>query len=360
MSRTVSLSTLLASVSSPDAFFNEDVNDPNGFNIFDLNTTFHNASGSFVGHAPTDNIFVASGQASSIFFQFNTEPSDEFQMTGASSGSISSFFTVSSNSLPPQISFDHLVNSGNEGSLVTYTLTRSFVPAGDTGSSVHLHFSTSPIFTALPGVNYNASLTALSGTNFVDNGGNDWSSTFAAGATTAAFTVKTIDDHVIPAANPNFELFLDNPTNATLGTGTIDTTIINIDQASVTGATTSPAGGGSVHAGQQVTIHLTFSNGVTVTGAPTLKLSDGGVATYDFGSSTSTDLVFNYVAQSGQNTTDLKVTSITLPTGSSIKDAAGSAASSHQRRESRSPLSGGHRCTGCEGEPEDRHRRFGN
>src|SRR6185436_17746448 len=116
--------------------------------------------------------------------------------------------------LPPQISFNSLTNSVNEGGVVTYNLTRSFVQMGDTGSSVHVHFSTSPAITALAGVNYIPQLTALPGTNLINNGGNDWTLTFAPGAKTAAFTVKTLDDHVVPLANPLFELSLSDPTGA--------------------------------------------------------------------------------------------------------------------------------------------------
>src|SRR5579885_695310 len=283
MGATVSVATLLASAAGKDAFFDEDANDPNGFTIVDNNTSFHIAggSGNFVGHSPTDGVFVPADQLNSTFFHFGNEAFDDFMITGASPGSISSFFFVNSSSLPPQIGFDNAINSVNEGSVATYNLTRSFVQMGDTGSSVHVHFNFSdPPTTALaagPNQNYIASLTALPGTTLVDNGGDDWTVTFAPGAKTAAFTVKTLDDHVIPAANPLLELYLSDPQGAALNTAfdTIDTTILNIDKATVSGATTD-AMSGVVHAGQHVHITLTFSDPVNVAGNPTLKMSDGG------------------------------------------------------------------------------------
>ncbi len=80
-----------------------------------------------------------------------------------------------------------------------------------------------------------------------------------------------------------------------------------------------------VRPGQTVTVTLAFSKSVIVKGAPTIALSDGGVATYLSGSGTSA-LTFAYKVASGQNSTDLQTTGITLPAGASITDSAGHAA----------------------------------
>ena len=58
-------------------------------------------------------------------------------------------------------------------------------------------------------------------------------------------------------------------------------------------------------------------------GKPTLLLNDGGTATYDATRSSANALVFDYTVGSRQVTTDLKVSGIMLPTGSSIQDLAG-------------------------------------
>ena len=76
---------------------------------------------------------------------------------------------------------------------------------------------------------------------------------------------------------------------------------------------------------EKIAITLTMNEGVTVIGSPALKLNDGGTATYDAAHSdlASGKLVFNYIVAPGQSTGDLKITSVTLPTGSSVKDTAG-------------------------------------
>ena len=74
-------------------------------------------------------------------------------------------------------------------------------------------------------------------------------------------------------------------------------------------------------AGKTVILTVTFSENVTVTGAPTLNLNDGAKATYTSGSG-STTLTFTYVVAAGQNTADLAVNALAL-NGGTIKDAAG-------------------------------------
>ena len=61
-------------------------------------------------------------------------------------------------------------------------------------------------------------------------------------------------------------------------------------------------------------------------GTPTLTLNDGGTATYASGSGTNA-LVFNTTVAAGQNAASLAATALNLPTGVTIKDSAGNAAS---------------------------------
>jgi len=84
---------------------------------------------------------------------------------------------------------------------------------------------------------------------------------------------------------------------------------------------TSATANGSYPAGTIIPISVTFSENVNVTGTPTLVLSDGGTATYVSGSSGSA-LLYNYTVSSGENSSDLGVTSV----GSGIADVAGNAA----------------------------------
>jgi hypothetical protein len=85
------------------------------------------------------------------------------------------------------------------------------------------------------------------------------------------------------------------------------------------------SGTGNLAAGKTVTLALKLSEAVTVTGGtPTLKLNDGGMATYAGGSGTDT-LSFKYTTAAGQNTSDLTVTGVILGTAT-VKDSAGEVA----------------------------------
>ena len=71
---------------------------------------------------------------------------------------------------------------------------------------------------------------------------------------------------------------------------------------------------------------LDFSAAVTVTGAPTLTLNDGGIANYKGGSGTNA-LTFSYtVGASDSAVSNLAITQANLPNGATIEDAAGKAA----------------------------------
>ena len=81
-------------------------------------------------------------------------------------------------------------------------------------------------------------------------------------------------------------------------------------------------GSGDLNAGKVITLTVHMSQVVTVSsGAPTLTLNDGGVATYVSGSGTAA-LSFNYIIAQGQNTPDLQVMSFNL-NGSNIIDGGG-------------------------------------
>ena len=74
----------------------------------------------------------------------------------------------------------------------------------------------------------------------------------------------------------------------------------------------------SINAGQVVTVNVTMSAPVVVTGTPTLQLNDNEVAVYTSGSGTST-LSFTYAVLPGDSTADLQVTGLTLPSSDSIQ-----------------------------------------
>jgi hypothetical protein len=80
---------------------------------------------------------------------------------------------------------------------------------------------------------------------------------------------------------------------------------------------------GDLDAGKTVVITLKMNEAVKVTGSPSLTLDDCGTATYNSSQSTDTSLVFDYIVAAGQNTSDLTVSSVNLPWGSSIADSQG-------------------------------------
>ncbi len=87
---------------------------------------------------------------------------------------------------------------------------------------------------------------------------------------------------------------------------------------------TSSTANGTYGTGAVISIQVTFSEAVTVTGTPTLALNSGGSASYTSGSGSNT-LTFTYTVAAGENTPDLDYTTTTALLGT-IKDAAANAA----------------------------------
>lgn len=79
------------------------------------------------------------------------------------------------------------------------------------------------------------------------------------------------------------------------------------------------ANDGTLKAGETISLVLSASESVTVTGVPVLTLSDGGTARYVSGSGTGT-LVFAHTVAAGQTAGDLTVLGLS---GGAIRDAAG-------------------------------------
>ena len=96
-------------------------------------------------------------------------------------------------------------------------------------------------------------------------------------------------------------------------------------ETSVRQVVTSPSSGTELP-GNTITLTVDFSAAVTVTGTPTLKLNDGGTATYSGGSGTNA-LTFAYTVGASDTTVSaLAITQVNLPNGATIKDGGGNAA----------------------------------
>ena len=91
-------------------------------------------------------------------------------------------------------------------------------------------------------------------------------------------------------------------------------------------AVTASPNSGDKNTGNTITLTLTMSENVTVTGIPALMLNDGGTAIYKSGSDTNL-LTFTYTVGNAQNTSALAVTGNNL-NGSTvaIRDASGNQA----------------------------------
>src|SRR5438094_554260 len=85
---------------------------------------------------------------------------------------------------------------------------------------------------------------------------------------------------------------------------------------------TSSTPDGTYGAAAVISIQMTFSAAVTVTGTPQLALNSGGIANYASGSGTAA-LTFTYTVAAGQNSPHLDYTSTAALTlnGGTIKDA---------------------------------------
>ena len=117
----------------------------------------------------------------------------------------------------------------------------------------------------------------------------------------------------------------DGATAPTVATGDL-ALAVDATAPKVTGVSASAAAGTALTTGQTMTINVSASEAVTVSGVPVLQLSDGETAAYKSGSGTNT-LTFDYQPTSGHSTADLQVTGLTLGQGASIADVAGNALS---------------------------------
>jgi hypothetical protein len=137
-----------------------------------------------------------------------------------------------------------------------------------------------------------------------------------AGSYDTAYNHYNLSSTILAAFN------LTGPNNAATASA-IQVFQISTSNPILTAVTETPSSG-DLNAGNTVTIALGTSEAVTVSGSPTLTLNDGGTATYDAGTSTSTSLVFDYtVASTDTNVASLAVISLDVPASASIVDAAG-------------------------------------
>ena len=184
-------------------------------------------------------------------------------------------------------------------------------------------------------VQFSEAVTVAGGTpTLALNDGGVASYTGGSGTDTLTFTYTVgVNDQSVPALavtglSPNGAAIADaagNSANLSGAAATFTGLQIGTGTPFVTHVSSSPPAGSDVGLLKPITVTVEFSKTVAVTGIPILKLNDGGIAVYTGGSGTAA-LTFTSIVLPGQNTGDLKVTSITLPFGASIKDLTGQAA----------------------------------
>ncbi len=208
--------------------------------------------------------------------------------------------------LPALSIADSSVTEGDSGSS-TMTFTVSLAPAS--GRAVSVNYATSD-GTAEAGTDY----TAASGTL-----------NFAAGDTSKTFTVTVAGD-AVNEPDETITATLSDPGNATLADATATGTITNDDEPPTVVSVSSSTADGYYNAGDTLSLIVTFSKAVDVTGVPELLLETGvtdRAAVYTTGTGT-TALTFSYQVQPGDTSADLEyfsTTALALASGT-IKDAA--------------------------------------
>ncbi len=183
-----------------------------------------------------------------------------------------------------------------------------------------IHLSEVVMVAGVPTLTLNDGGTATYATGTGTNALN-FNYTVAAGQNTADLAVTavnlgsaTVKDGAGNAAN------LSGAVSNPAGTLQIDTTAPTVTKVVAYPLT------GVENTGARINLTLDMSKTVTVTGAPTLALNDGGVATYSGGTGTNV-LTFSYTVEAGDSTVSaLAITGVNLPNGAAIKDGAGNAA----------------------------------
>ncbi|MEG2268391.1 MAG: Calx-beta domain-containing protein, partial [Acinetobacter sp.] len=130
----------------------------------------------------------------------------------------------------------------------------------------------SPSSTSTVTVNFaTANGTATSGTDYTSTSGT---LTFAPGVTTQTITVPILNDHTIES-NENYTISLNTPTNATIGTGSVTTTIIDDDVAPVVDLDANNSSG---ETGYDYRTTYTVGGGLAVSiGDTDVSVTDGNV-----------------------------------------------------------------------------------
>ena len=240
----------------------------------------------------------------------------------ASTSQINNFINLNDNTVPTVTSVSSITANGTYGIGGVLEVTTIF--------NEEVFVTGSPQMTLETGstdavVNYSSG----SGTNTLV-----FNYTVVAGDTTndldyTATTSLGLNSGTIKDAAANVAVLTLVSPAATYSLGANKALIIDGNAPTVNSVTSSKANG-SYGVNDVIPISISFSQSITVTGTPQLKLETGtidGLASYASGTG-SKDIVFNYTIGSGENSSDLDYTSTTALdlNGGTLKDASGNAA----------------------------------
>ncbi len=266
---------------------------------------------------------------------------------GAPSAAVTFSYTVGAGDVNPHL--DYLTSNALSGTIVDANLSATHVPLfvvstalpapGSAGSlfadsaldidgtpavalNVALHLNPTEVgptagyfvVTCTPAqpsaltVNYTLGGSAVTGVDIQPVGGTPGQLVIPSGQTVYHFPIAAIDNAAVLNPAETVSLTLLSGSGYHLGTPTTDTLTVAQDRVGVLGvAAQSPAG--TYHLGDTITLALTFSAAVTVSGPATLALnsSASATATYASGSGTAT-LLFTYLVAVGDASSALDYT----------------------------------------------------
>ena len=258
--------------------------------------------------------YVSGSGSSALVFSYTVAAGQNTSALAATAVNLNGATIKDGSGNVANLSLSGLTQSGAEIDTTAPTASSVTATAGDydTGKTVTLTLNMSEAVdvTGSPTLTLNDGGTAT----YVSGSGSSalvFSYTVAAGQNTSALEVTGVTGTIKDLAG-----------NALSTTGLPETfTGVIVDTTAPTVSSVT-ATAGDYDAGKALTLTLTMSEAVNVTGTPTLALNDGGTATYVSGSGSSA-LVFSYTVAAGQNTSALEVTGVT----GTIKDLAGNALS---------------------------------
>ena len=200
------------------------------------------------------------------------------------------------------------------------TPTALTVSSGSAATPISIPMPTDSAFTNSNDLN--VSVLSLPSNGIVSLSGGSTPVTVGEELTVAQLTTLTFEPtQGLSADSSVFSYDIADPDDAST-TGTVTLAIAGTGPSPVVDSLSAVTDSGAVliDAGHVVTITMSASTPLTVTGTPQLQLSDDEAATYTSGNGTDT-LTFTYTVQPGDSSSDLGVSGLELTSGAAIQSS---------------------------------------